>query len=81
MRNFNHQGNYKCECGKEFDNSQAFNGHKSHCKIHQIAQHGSLDVLNKAKEKQINKLKEYYKPISEKISLENSIKEQRELDQ
>jgi len=34
MGNFNHQGNYKCECGKEFDNSQAFNGHKSHCKIH-----------------------------------------------
>lgn len=25
---------YKCECGKEFDAAQRFNGHKSHCKIH-----------------------------------------------
>lgn len=25
---------YKCLCGKEFNNSQSFNGHKAHCKIH-----------------------------------------------
>lgn len=25
---------YICECGKEFDNIQAFKGHLSHCKIH-----------------------------------------------
>lgn len=25
---------YKCECGKEFNNPQSFNGHKSSCKIH-----------------------------------------------
>ena len=25
---------YRCECGKEFDYYQSFNGHKSHCKIH-----------------------------------------------
>lgn len=25
---------YKCECGKEFDHYQKFNGHKTHCKIH-----------------------------------------------
>lgn len=25
---------YTCECGKEYTNSQAFNGHKSSCKIH-----------------------------------------------
>ena len=31
---FNHQGVYVCECGKKFNNSQAFNGHKGHCKIH-----------------------------------------------
>lgn len=29
--------NYKCECGKEFDNPQKFNGHKSNCDIHLIA--------------------------------------------
>lgn len=28
---------YTCECGKEFTNSQAFNGHKSSCKIHFVA--------------------------------------------
>lgn len=27
-------GNYKCECGREFTNSQSYNGHLSHCKIH-----------------------------------------------
>lgn len=25
---------YRCECGKEFNNSQSINGHKSHCIIH-----------------------------------------------
>ena len=28
------KGYYKCECGKEFDNPQKFNGHKSHCVTH-----------------------------------------------
>lgn len=27
---------YVCECGKEFDNSQRFNGHKGQCKTHLI---------------------------------------------
>ena len=31
---------YTCECGKEFENYQSFNGHKSHCKTHQLAKHG-----------------------------------------
>ena len=31
---FNHQGSYICECGKEFDSSQKFNGHKSGCRVH-----------------------------------------------
>lgn len=37
---------YKCECGKEFNNPQSFNGHKSHCEIHQIKKWGSLDKKN-----------------------------------
>ena len=28
---------YVCTCGKEFVNYQAFNGHKSQCKIHRLA--------------------------------------------
>lgn len=31
---FNHSGEYVCECGKQFTNSQKFNGHKTHCKVH-----------------------------------------------
>lgn len=41
---FNHQGNYICECGKQFDNSQAFNGHKSHCTVHADV-NGKSDLL------------------------------------
>ena len=28
------KGHYVCECGREFDDTQSFNGHKSHCEIH-----------------------------------------------
>lgn len=33
---------FKCECGKEFENPQSFNGHKSHCKIHALAKGKSI---------------------------------------
>lgn len=42
---FNHESHYVCECGKEFTNSQSFNGHKGHCKVHQLAKYGSLDNM------------------------------------
>ena len=38
---------YKCECGREFTNSQSFNGHKSHCEVHQIKKYGSLEFVKK----------------------------------
>ena len=34
---------YQCRCGKIFNNSQKFNGHKSHCLVHQIQKHKTLD--------------------------------------
>ncbi len=34
MSTFNYSGQYYCECGKQFTNSQSFNGHKCHCKVH-----------------------------------------------
>lgn len=37
---------YICECGKEYTNSQSFNGHKSHCKEHQMIKYGNLDTFN-----------------------------------
>ena len=36
---------YICECGKMFTEPNKFNGHKSHCKVHQILKHGSLELL------------------------------------
>lgn len=38
---------FKCECGKEFENPQSFNGHKSHCKEHYLAKYGNLDAFQK----------------------------------
>lgn len=34
---------YQCTCGKIFTNSQAFNGHKTNCKEHQLKKYGTLD--------------------------------------
>lgn len=31
---------YICTCGKQFDNSQAYNGHRCHCKQYQIETYG-----------------------------------------
>lgn len=51
---FSHQGKYICGCGKEFENSQAFNGHKSHCKIHLISKDetGAAYLANKVKQEE-----------------------------
>lgn len=40
---------YKCVCGREFTNGRQFNGHKSHCKTHQLDKYGNLDIYNKVK--------------------------------
>lgn len=34
MSSGDYSGEYQCECEKKFTNSQKFNGHKTHCKIH-----------------------------------------------
>lgn len=39
------KGHYRCECGKEFDDSQKFNNHKSHCPDHYLVKYGSLEPL------------------------------------
>lgn len=38
---------YICECGKSYTYSQAFNGHKRHCKIH-LQKTGKLDKMLEA---------------------------------
>lgn len=75
---------FKCECGKEFDNSQSFNGHKSRCKVHQLAKYGSLEKLDLAnkirskaggvtnsKNKQLKKLKKLSQWIAEEHKCEH----------
>lgn len=37
---------YTCECSKQFTNPQSFNGHKTHCKEHNLIKYGSLENLN-----------------------------------
>ena len=65
---------FTCICGKTFTNGQSFNGHKSHCKEHQINKYGSLD-----------KMLESQKASSEKISKtlkeNNKKKKEEELQQ
>ena len=53
------EGNYTCVCGKVFTNSQAFNGHKSGCKIHQQQKYGSLTKLDDRYKRVSKSCKEY----------------------
>lgn len=39
------KGYYKCECGKEFYDSQKFNSHKGHCDVHLTNKYGSIEVF------------------------------------
>lgn len=47
---------YECICGRTFDKPNSFNGHKSHCKEHQIAKHGSLEFYKQVKTKKDEKI-------------------------
>lgn len=80
----NHFGNYVCECGKEFLDSQSFNGHKASCKIHMQAKYGedfdfdTLNVTRKIKSDEsrsanaiLRKEKELDQWLSEKHSCEH----------
>lgn len=72
---------YNCICGKEFDNPQKFNGHKSHCKINLLSKgYTEKDIANR-KYISIQKLQEAnkHRNYDKKISL-NAIK-QKELNQ
>lgn len=80
---FNHTGNYICECGKEFTNSQAYNGHKSMCIMHrhytnredyntQLSQEASLKrVTNINKTKRLKAEQRLDQGVSEKHKCEH----------
>ena len=65
---------YICECGRKFDNPQAFNGHKSHCKVHQEFKYGNLTTLNTA---QLARQEAFEKTMSAKK--EKLLKEKQEI--
>ena len=46
---------YKCICGKVFDNPQKFNSHKQGCKEHIISKYGSLDTYYTIKNRNHNR--------------------------
>ena len=50
---------YKCECGKEFSNPQAFNGHKSRCAIHHKVKGNYNEWLNVEKAQRIKRAKTF----------------------
>lgn len=58
---------FKCECGREFENGQSFNGHKSHCRIHYLAKYGNDKKYN-----------EQFKACTERIGI-GSKKQQKQL--
>jgi len=74
---------YKCKCGKEFENSQSFNAHKSHCKVHQLAKYGNLDKLIETTSKrklQRDKTISKNKEANEKESLSRWIAEEHKCE-
>ena len=65
---------YKCICGKIFTNSQAFNGHKSHCKEHQINKYNNLDTYIEKENNRKQKIRKFY-------TLQQQLNTQLKLDQ
>ena len=64
---------YRCECGKEFTNPQAFNGHKSRCIIHHSVK-GNLDEWEtNEKRLRIKRAKSLIKSTKESKEFNNSI--------
>lgn len=74
------QKEYKCVCGREFSNSQAFNGHKSHCEKHQIDKYGNLDNVNKTTQKRLKSRKktDYLRKI--KLKEEKKLEKQQKIE-
>lgn len=68
-----------CVCGAEFDNSQKFNSHKSHCKEHYIHKYGSLTEYEahiRAKHKAIGKVLHEKSEAEKQLKLDTWIAEQ-----
>lgn len=76
----NKNAHYICECGKEFDNPQKFNGHKRHCKIHLKAVHKVEEMQELDKRQRQHQLETKAKnKIAREVQKET--KQQQELEQ
>ena len=59
-------GHYKCVCGREFENSQSYNGHLSHCKLHR-------ELTNKPEKRNgFHTIKKDYKCVCGRIFKSNA---------
>lgn len=59
-------GHYKCVCGREFENSQSYNGHLSHCKLHR-------ELTNKPEKRNgFHTIKKDYKCVCGKVFKSNA---------
>jgi hypothetical protein len=66
---------FKCSCGRVFQNSQSFNGHKSHCKAHHLAKYGNTDKWELNKKLTIEHAKKANKQRKVNMSAEKASKE------
>ena len=66
---------FKCSCGRVFQNSQSFNGHKSHCKAHHLAKYGNTDKWELNKKLTIEHAKKANKQHKANVLVEKASKE------
>lgn len=57
--------NFVCVCGRKFTDPQRFNGHKSHCKEHQIKKYGTLDIYLKRQNRCIKNRQDGYRAYAD----------------
>lgn len=82
MKKRNYSGNFQCICGKEYTNSQAFNGHQGQCKVYLESK--GVDVTQYQQQRRVKELrtksqsKEYIeeqKTLKKKLKLEAWVNE------
>ena len=74
---------FKCVCGKEFENPQSFNAHKSNCKEHFLHKYGNLDKFNENYKKRTKNSKKTYSENIQKqkeVDLQKWISEQHKCE-
>ena len=74
---------YICICGKKFTSPQAFNGHKSHCKEHQLNKYNNLDTYIQKENNRKQKIRKFYttkQKIDTQLKLEQWLSEEHKCE-